>query len=193
MRLRGCWIQAGTTIIFAATLAAQEVDWPAYGRDLQGTRYLPASDITRDNVKRLAVAWTYRTGEMDSTRFGTAKPTSFEATPLVIAGVMYVGTPLGRVIALDAATGRERWTFDPKIKRDVTYGDFASRGVSAWLDPEARPGSACRLRIFVATAQSRSTPSMRVPAGPAGGLGPLARSISSKDCGFLRSSRRHTP
>src|SRR6185295_15229558 len=53
------------------------------------------------------------------------------------------------------ATGRERWVFDPKIKRDVTYGDFASRGVSTWLDESAPAGSACRRRIFVATAQSQ--------------------------------------
>jgi glucose dehydrogenase len=44
---------------------AQEVAWVANGRDLEGTRYLPASEITRDNVGRLEVAWTYRTGEAD--------------------------------------------------------------------------------------------------------------------------------
>jgi quinoprotein glucose dehydrogenase len=135
-------------------MEAQAVDWPAYGRDLQGTRYLPADEITRENVKQLVVAWTYRTGETER-RFATAKPTSFETTPLVIQGVMYVGTPLGRVIALDAASGRERWIFDPHIKRDVKYGDFASRGVSAWLDPKAREGSPCSRRVFIANPQSQ--------------------------------------
>ncbi len=145
-----------------AALQGQEVDWSANGRDAQGTRYSPASEITRANVNRLAVAWTYRTGETDP-RFKTAKPTAFEATPLVVDGTMYVGTPLGRVIALDPATGRERWVFDPKIERNVRYGDFASRGVSTWLDesapapaPAPAPaGAACRRRIFVATAQSQ--------------------------------------
>ncbi|PYO27763.1 MAG: pyrroloquinoline quinone-dependent dehydrogenase [Gemmatimonadetes bacterium] len=129
-------------------------DWPAYGRDPQGTRYSPATVITRANVARLEPAWMYRTGETGAA-FKTDKPTSFEATPLVVGGVMYVGTPLGRVIALDPATGRERWVFDPKIKRDVRYGDFASRGVSTWLDESAAAGTACRRRIFVATAQSQ--------------------------------------
>src|SRR5438128_1150116 len=129
-------------------------DWPAYGRDPQGTRYSPATVITRANVARLEPAWMYRTGETGAA-FKTDKPTSFEATPLVVDGVMYVGTPLGRVIALDPATGRERWVFDPKIKRDVRYGDFASRGVSTWLDESAAAGTACRRRIFVATAQSQ--------------------------------------
>src|SRR5712691_4328781 len=135
-------------------LHGQEVDWSANGRDAQGTRYSPAATITRENVTRLAVAWTYRTGETDP-RFKTEKATAFEATPLVVDGTMYLGTPLGRVIALDPATGRERWVFDPKIKRDVRYGDFASRGVSTWLDESAAAGTACRRRIFVATAQSQ--------------------------------------
>ena len=120
------------TVLFILALFtavdAQEIGWTANGRDVQGTRYLPASEIARDNVGRLEVAWTYRTGEADP-RFATRKPTAFEATPLVVDGTMFVGTPLGRVIALDPATGRERWVFDPKIARDVTYGDFASRGV----------------------------------------------------------------
>ena len=152
--LGGCLIVVVTGGILVNPAGAQGVDWPAYGRDLQGTRYLPAAEITRENVKRLTVAWTYRTGETDL-RYATVKPTSFEATPLVIEGVMYLGTPLGRVIALDAESGRERWTFDPKIERDVTYGDFSSRGVSAWLDPKARAGAPCQRRIFVATAQSQ--------------------------------------
>jgi quinoprotein glucose dehydrogenase len=145
-----------TTLLVAiavTALQAQEVGWIANGRDVEGTRYLPASEITRENVSRLEVAWTYRTGEMEP-RFATTKPTAFEASPLVVEGTMYVGTPLGRVIALDPATGRERWVFDPKIARDVPYSDFASRGVSTWLDEGAATSAACRRRIFVATAQS---------------------------------------
>ena len=110
--------------------------------------------ITRDNVSRLQVAWTYRTGEADA-RFATTKPASFEATPVVVDGTMYVGTPLGRVIALDAATGQERWIFDPLIARNIQYDDFANRGVSTWLDEAAPTGTPCRRRIFAATAQSQ--------------------------------------
>jgi quinoprotein glucose dehydrogenase len=150
------WI-AAAAVLAGIALAAQppvELAWPANGRDLEGTRYLPASQITRENVSRLQVAWTYRTGEADP-GFATRKPTAFEATPLVVDGIMYIGTPLGRVIALDASTGRERWTFDPKIARDVPYGDFATRGVSTWLDEAARVDAPCRRRIYVATAQSQ--------------------------------------
>jgi quinoprotein glucose dehydrogenase len=117
-------------------------------------RYVPAAEITRDNVGRLEPAWTYRTGEAEP-RFATRKPASFETTPIVVDGTMYLNTPLGRVIALDAASGRERWVFDPEIARDVRYGDFASRGVAAWVDAAAGAGSPCRLRIFETTAQSQ--------------------------------------
>jgi quinoprotein glucose dehydrogenase len=138
----------------AAPLGAQEIGWESNGRDVRGTRYSPAAVITRENVAQLEVAWTYQTGEMGP-RFATAKPTSFEATPLVSEGTMYIGTPLGRVIALDAETGVERWVFDPGIRRDVTYGDFATRGVSLWVDDEASPGDPCHRTIFVANAQSQ--------------------------------------
>jgi quinoprotein glucose dehydrogenase len=144
-------------IAVAATIctsaAAQEIAWPANGRDLEGTRYLPAAEITRENIDRLEVAWTYRTRETQR-RFATRQETAFETTPILIDGVMYVGTPLGRVIALDAERGRELWVFDPRIDRDIAYGDFAHRGVATWLDDSARDDSACRRRIFVSTAES---------------------------------------
>ncbi len=130
------------------------VDWSAYGGDALGTRYLPSRGIDRDSVQRLEVAWTYRTGELGA-RFATTKRTSFQATPIVVDGTMYLSTPLGRVIALDPATGRELWVFDPHIRRDVAYGDFASRGVSTWLDATAPQGVVCRRRIVVATAQAQ--------------------------------------
>lgn len=59
------------------------------------------------------------------------------------------------MIALDPATGHERWVFDPKIARDIQYGDFATRGVSTWLDSSLPPEATCRRRIFVATADSQ--------------------------------------
>lgn len=151
-------------------LRAQDVPWTAYGRDVLGTRYLPASEITRENVNRLEPAWTYRTGEADP-RFATKKPASFQATPLVVDGTMFVGTPLGRVVALDPATGRERWVFDPRIARDVRYGDFANRGVSTWLDEHAAADAPCRRRIFVATAQSQLVAIDAANGKPCAGFG----------------------
>ncbi|HEX6926696.1 MAG TPA: pyrroloquinoline quinone-dependent dehydrogenase [Longimicrobiaceae bacterium] len=138
----------------ACPLRAQEIPWVANGGDVQGTRFSRAAVISPENVSRLEHAWTYHTGELDP-RYETAKPAALEATPLVSEGVMYIGTPLGRVIALDAATGEELWVFDPEIRRDIEYGDFASRGVSLWVDPQAVPDAACRRTIFMANAQSQ--------------------------------------
>ena len=154
MRTTGPTLLACLLCLVIAPLGGQELGWEANGRDVQGTRYSPAAVITRANVAGLEEAWTYRTGETEA-RFATAKPASFEATPLVSDGTMYVGTPLGRVIALDAATGAESWVFDPEIRRDVTYGDFASRGVSLWVDDRSAPGEPCHRTIFVANAQSQ--------------------------------------
>lgn len=130
---------------------AQRGEWPAYGHDALGSRYSPLAQITRDNVKGLEVAWTYRTGDTTSTR----QPTKFEATPLMVDGTLYLATPFARVIALDPLTGRERWTFDPHTDRGMNWGDWANRGVSTWLDGKAPAGSACRRRIYVGTIDAR--------------------------------------
>lgn len=82
-------------------------DWIAYGHDALGSRFSPLAQVTRENVARLTVAWTYRTGE---TGAETRKPTAFEATPLMVDGTLYLSTPFGRVMALDPETGAERWT-----------------------------------------------------------------------------------
>ena len=121
-------------------------DWPAYGRDPGGERFSPLDGINRENVASLQVAWTFRTG--DAYQPPRGRPTAFEATPLYVDGTLYLSTPLGRVIALDPVTGRQRWAFDAKVPRDAGYGDFASRGVSMWQRGRER-------RIFVATIDAR--------------------------------------
>ena len=132
----------------------RNIEWPVYGRDYYGSRYLPVSDINRQNVDSLKIAWTYRTGELDP-QYETDKPTSFQATPIVVDGVMYVSTPLGRVVAVNPETGEEFWEYDPNIRRDVGYGDFANRGVATWMDETASETDLCGRRIYVGTAQSQ--------------------------------------
>jgi quinoprotein glucose dehydrogenase len=142
------------TILFASAVvlsgvllqAQREADWRAYGRDAGGERFSPARQITRENVGSLEVAWTFRTGDAYEPKNG--RPTAFEATPLFADGTLYLSTPLGRVIALDPATGRQRWVFDARVPRDAGFGDFASRGVSFWEHGGNR-------RIFVATVDAR--------------------------------------
>jgi quinoprotein glucose dehydrogenase len=127
-------------------------DWPAYGHDQFGSRFSPLTEIDRTTVSRLGIAWTYRTGEASES---TRQPVKFEATPLVVDGTMYLSTPFGRVIALDASTGKERWTYDAKIDRGGDWGDFANRGVSTWLDASAPASASCRRRIYLGTIDAR--------------------------------------
>ncbi len=145
MRLRGIY---GIALAALACAAADSTgDWPFYGHDPGGQRFSPLKSINRENVKTLKIAWTYRTG--DAYRPKNGRPTAFEATPLYIEGTLYLSTPLGRVIALDPVTGRQRWSFDGKVPPDKGYGDFANRGVSAWTSPEGQ------LRIVVAPVDAR--------------------------------------
>src|SRR5258708_26105326 len=74
-------------------------DWPAYGRDAGGSRFSPLASITPANVASLQPAWVYRTGDFMWNRG------RFEATPLLVDGTLYLATPLGRVVALDPASG----------------------------------------------------------------------------------------
>jgi len=127
-------------------------DWPAYGRDAGGSRYSPLKQINRDNVKNLKVAWTYRTGaeEVNSV---AKKNAAFESTPILVDGLLYLTTPYSRVIALDPATGAEKWTFDPQVALDRWFSELTSRGVSAW--PAANDRRKASRRIFVATLDAR--------------------------------------
>lgn len=134
--------------------ASMSADWSSYGRDPGGARFSPLAQINRSNVATLRIAWRFSTGEAGP-GYATERNTSFEDTPLVVAGTMFVATPLGRVFALDAATGRERWRYNASVVRVAHFGDFTTRGVSYWRDPNARAGAACRTRIVFATIDAR--------------------------------------
>ena len=131
-----------------------DVEWPSYGGGVLGARHAPIADIDTLSVRRLALAWTYHTGELgpDSR---TRNKRSLEVTPIVVAGTMYVITPLARIVALDPATGRERWRYDARLDRGIGFGDHTSRGVSAWLDSSRPEGTPCRRRIIAATIDAR--------------------------------------
>jgi quinoprotein glucose dehydrogenase len=118
-------------------------DWPAYGRDPGATRYSPLRQINQANVNQLKVAWIYHTGDVsDCKKLPT--PSAFEATPIMVEGTLYLPTPFDRVIALDPETGKERWTYDPKL--DVSRhhaGRLVARGVATWLDPLSIRSATC--------------------------------------------------
>jgi quinoprotein glucose dehydrogenase len=127
-------------------------DWPVYGGDAGGARFSPLARITRDNVAKLGVAWRYHTGEP---ALDVSRQPSLQVTPIVVDNVMYISTPLGKVMALEPATGREIWRYDARVNPKGGYGDFASRGVATWVDSTLKPGAPCRRRIYVATVDAR--------------------------------------
>ena len=105
--LRQCaWILA------AASCAAQTREWPASGGSRAQMRYSPLDQINRENVKRIEAAWTFDTGDAFT-------GSEMQCNPLVVKGVLYLTSPKLRIFALDAATGKQRWVFDPSADRPV--------------------------------------------------------------------------
>jgi len=132
----------------------KDVGWPNYGNDPGGARFSEAKQIDRSNVGQLKVAWTFRTGALDEKRELNEKAT-FEVTPILVDGKLYLSTPWGHVLALDPTTGTKIWEFDPDIDLTHDYSEATNRGVSAWHDAKAKRGSPCAMRIFIGTIDAR--------------------------------------
>ncbi len=108
-----------------ANAAAEPGNWMTHGGTYAEQRYANLDQINAGNVGKLGLAWSY---EVDSNR-------GQEATPLVIDGTMYTTTAWSKVVALDAATGKVRWTYDPHVAKDRGHAaccDVVNRGVAAW-------------------------------------------------------------
>ncbi len=107
----------------ARASATPEDDWRRHGRTDREERFSPLAQIDTSTVERLGLAWSYATGS----RRG------LEATPLVVDGTLYATSTWSVVFALDAATGRELWRYDPKVPREVgrkACCDVVNRGVA---------------------------------------------------------------
>ena len=102
-----------------ARRAPEQQDWPAYGGAPENDHYSSLSQISRDNVRNLSLAWS----------FDTAEEGGLQTSPLVVAGVLYGITPTQKIFALDAATGRLLWKFDSGLK-----GRQPNRGLAYWSD-----------------------------------------------------------
>jgi quinoprotein glucose dehydrogenase len=135
--------------------SATKNDWAYYGHDAGGTRYSPLTQINRENVAKLQVAWTFHTGDI-SDGSGRPKRSGLETTPILVDGVLYLTSPFNRVFAVNPETGKQLWVFDPMIDIAAGYGDgLINRGVATWLDPTRAKGKRCRRRIFEATLDAR--------------------------------------
>ncbi len=136
--------------------AGSAATWMEYGGSPGGGHFSPATQITKDNVGGLALAWEHRSGDIREGRGpdhpeGPFPQSGFQATPIVVDDTLYYCSSFNRVFALDAETGAEKWRFDPELDR---YAHLLPncRGVSSWRSGEA---GTCEHRIFVGTLDAR--------------------------------------
>jgi len=144
VRYRAACLVAGCLLSAWTLQSAKVIDWAYYGGDQGGMKYSGLTQINRENVTGLQIAWEWKTNEQPLPQFHVV-PGAFENTPIMIQNVLYLSTPYNRVVALDAETGREIWSYDPKSYEDgpVSSGQgFVHRGVAMWHDGD-------RLRIFM--------------------------------------------
>ena len=137
-------------VLIAPCAHAAEPGWGAYGGDVGGQRFSPARQITPANVTKLTQAWSFSTGDMAS-KGDVMKRASFENTPILAEGRLYVCSPFNEVSALNPGTGKPLWRFDPKLDIRMHYPE----------EEEARDLYICRGvayaagRIYLNTADRR--------------------------------------
>ncbi|WP_159981721.1 MULTISPECIES: membrane-bound PQQ-dependent dehydrogenase, glucose/quinate/shikimate family [unclassified Novosphingobium] len=136
------------------SLAAAGNDWPAYGGSDSARRFSPLGQITAANVKDLKRAWLVHTGDMPSSP-KIAKTYGGENTPLKVGNMLYVCTPKNIVLALDPASGKQIWRFDPKVSDDAIPYTAACRGVSYYAVPNAPADQPCAARLIFGTLDAR--------------------------------------
>jgi glucose dehydrogenase len=120
-----------------APAVGRTVGWASYGGDKASAKYSTLAQIDRDNFNRLRVAWTWRSAEADVVKSNLALRTwAWESTSLMVDGVLYVSTSLSQVAALDAATGKTKWVYDPETWKNGTPSNngFVHRGGAYWAD-----------------------------------------------------------
>jgi quinoprotein glucose dehydrogenase len=147
---------ANSAPVVAQAAGAGSADgWAAYGHDAGGTRYSPLTQINRDNVAKLQLAWTFHVEDLSDGSDGR-KRSGLEATPILVDDTLYFTSGYNRVFAVDPETGKQKWVYDPMIDTTVDYGDgLINRGVATWVDAAIEKGKPCRRRIYELTLDAR--------------------------------------
>jgi glucose dehydrogenase len=121
----------------AGKVRGTATEWLSYGGDKAGSKYSALAQIGKDNFNGLRVAWTWRSADEELAKANShLKTWVWEATPLMADGVLYVSTSLSQVAAIDAATGKTRWVYDPGTWKGGTPSNngFVHRDVAYWAD-----------------------------------------------------------
>ena len=144
------------TALCATFLSPAAAEWSHYGGDPGGRRFSADTQITLANLDNLEVAWVFRTGDAADGDDYFGRDSSFKATPILFADRLIFSTGFNRVFALDPATGRKLWVFDPQVDFSTNYSEmFTSRGVSAWQADDATNNRTCSKRVFLGTLDAR--------------------------------------
>lgn len=129
-------------------------NWPSWGRTLGQSRYSPLDHINAENVSKLEKAWVYESGDMQHTHNGFPH-WGAEATPIKIGDTLYTCTPNAWVIALNPATGEQKWKFKPTSVNEELTNFVNCRGVSYYKAPKSytgpHGGDLCKTRIIAPT------------------------------------------
>ena len=144
---------SGVAAKHAGNTALPGTGWEHYGNDAGGHRFSAARQITAANVANLEVAWEFSSGDLQS-KSSVIDRSIAEGTPIFVEGALVFCTPFNDVIALDAASGEQRWRFDANIDLDQQPANqFVCRGVSQWHDDDIN--AACASRILMGTNDGR--------------------------------------
>ena len=129
-------------------------DWPSYAGTYAARHFSPLNQINADNVGKLEKVWEAHTGGTP-TDPQFAKLYGTENTPLKIGDLLYTCTAKNVIVALDPATGKQRWRFDPKVPDEWIPYTTACRGVDYYRVPGAAADQPCAQRILEGTLDSR--------------------------------------
>lgn len=136
----------------AAPALAQQDSWTGFHGDLGSTKFSNVTSFTPENVGRLERAWDFRTGDV-SDGSGDLVETVWSATPVYANGTLYLGTPFYRIIALDPATGEERWSYDSRSRLEpLTQPALKNRGVAYWASGTE---GECEKRVYIGTMDAQ--------------------------------------
>jgi quinoprotein glucose dehydrogenase len=128
-------------------------EWLAYGRTRGGSHYSPLDTITPQNAGTLQRAWEYRTGDVRGPE--DPEETTYEVTPTMVDGLLYICTPHHVAIALDPQTGQERWKYDADVGIDKKRQHQTCRGITHYTVEATAADASCAARVLLPTSDAR--------------------------------------
>lgn len=135
--------------------APGKATWDSFHGQLNAQKYSPLRQINTGNVDQLEKVWEFHTGDV-SDGSGDVPATVWSATPIFANDTIYIGTPFYRLIALDPATGKKKWSFDTHTPlKALTQPVLKNRGVAYWAADDPKPGEPCQKIVYMGTMDAR--------------------------------------